>query len=96
MSNGIRNQTTIWDLEKSNVSFDAIDKYGHHNYCGDFAEDGTHAMILGAGFNRWDFWDFSDQNPDLLKRGIRCQRVVTFTRLDCLAGYELAFFTGPC
>lgn len=52
MSNGIRNQTQIWDLN-TGVPIE-IDN-GHHNYAGQFTHDGTQAMLAGA-FS-WDLWD---------------------------------------
>ena len=53
ISNGIRNETRIWDLSTGD-SF-TVDN-GHHNYCGQFAQDGSHAML--AGVFTWDRWDF--------------------------------------
>ncbi len=52
MSNGIRNDTKIWDLSTGAPL--EIDN-GHHNYCGQFTHDGTQAMLAGA-FS-WDLWD---------------------------------------
>lgn len=52
MSGGIRNDMTIWDANTGT----AVDlENGHHNYCGQFTHDGTHAL-LGGGFS-WDLWD---------------------------------------
>jgi len=62
MSNGIRNETRIWDLNTGDSY--TVDN-GHHNYCGQFAQDGMHAM-LGGAFT-WDRWDF--QAKAKLKEG---------------------------
>lgn len=54
LSNGIRNQSTFWNLDTRDTF--QIDN-GHHNYCGYFTQDGTHALL--GGEYRWEFWDLA-------------------------------------